>query len=248
MFDEIPVNRALTRELEEDLDFGTTIDDKCFFAQIGSQPIGVSISRLFAELHRPVPDEIKLYQRFEAWLIPHRVSIIRRNGNQEPTSVGLEVEYDAKGKTCSIVSLLPSFTFIERGHTSGQFHVTGSISATGEMKLPHSIIDTEILKFKKGGLDLGVSAGSEVGLNFSAKVVTPIISAVGVGSSRCEWRFDKQDEPLYGRDIETWSVVILPKREKQLAYRARFYFIARTLFFETRRESDWVNISCQLGT
>ena len=32
-------------------------------------------------------------------------------------------------------------------------------------------------------------------------------AAVGVGSSRAEWRFDRHKEPLFGRDVETWTIV-----------------------------------------
>lgn len=62
------------------------------------------------------------------------------------------------------------------------------------------------------------------------------------------WLFNKAREPLFGKDIETWAVVALPKRLSQLDYDVRFYFNARTAFFGTRRQSDWMRVHCQLSS
>jgi hypothetical protein len=93
---------------------------------------------------------------------------------------------------------------------------------------------------------LEMNTGGELSLRLEATIATPIISAVGLGSSRCEWRFDRDREPLFGRDIETWSVVVLPKRQTSLRLRARFYLISRMLFVPTRRQSDWLELTCPL--
>ena len=79
----------------------------------------------------------------------------------------------------------------------------------------------------------------ELKFQFRTTVLTPDVQAVGEGSSRCEWRFDRDQLPLYGRDIQTWAVVVLPRRQRELHYLMRFYLNVRTFFFSTRRESDW---------
>ena len=73
----------------------------------------------------------------------------------------------------------------------------------------------------------------------SSQVFTPKLMAVGVGSSRCEWRFDVGNSPLYGKDIETWSLLALPKTQRALRYRMRFYVVTRLAFVPQRFESSW---------
>jgi hypothetical protein len=105
----------------------------------------------------------------------------------------------------------------------------------------------------KAGLTVHASIEGQAGLFFSATVATPEIQAVGLGSSRCEWRFDLDTKFQYGQDIECWSVVILPRLRselgevsRELKCRIRFYLNIRTLFLSTRRESDWKSLTCTL--
>src|SRR5689334_12035673 len=126
----IEINEPLTRELEGGGDLGTPFEEGGFAAEVADQPIGYSVRELFRGLNRPVPEGIALYKRFDTWIVPHRLSIIRRRGFAEPTSVGLEVQYENQNRTCSIVSLIPSFQFAEHGKLSAKFQ--GEFSATGD--------------------------------------------------------------------------------------------------------------------
>jgi len=242
---EVPVDISLAEQLETVPDLGSEIDDGGFYARAADRPIAYSVSALFERLGNPVPDSTKLYERFELWLVPHRVSIIRRSGYAEATSVGIEVSYKNDGRTCSIVSLFPSFEYIEHG--SVDLNVQARMSATGEIEPVLDLPATALLGTKvKCGASLQTSVGSGLSLRLAASVSTPSLSSVGIGASQCEWRLDKDKIPLFGRDIETWSVLALPKRQRELKYELRFYFIARTAFVPTRRQSDWVPINCSL--
>jgi hypothetical protein len=94
------------------------------------------------------------------------------------------------------------------------------------------------------GLGLSAKGSGGVSLSFSASVVTPFVSAVGLGSTRAEWRFDRYEDALFGRDIETWSILALPKRRRQLRYRIQYNMTTRTFFFPTRTESEWSEVLC----
>jgi hypothetical protein len=102
-----------------------------------------------------------------------------------------------------------------------------------------------------GGLTFGAKAGAQaeagVRFEFDATVSTPIVQAVGLGSDECHWGFDKDKKPLFGRDIETWAAVILPKTWDTVTYSMKFYLITRTVFVSTRRESDWTEVTCVLN-
>ncbi len=246
---EVELNHNLTPELESARDLGSVIDEAGFYVAAATNPICLDVRKLF-ETQGPLDKSIKLYDSFKLWLVPNRISVMRRKGFAEPTSVGLEVEYITDGHTCSIVGLLPSPQFIQHGSVALGGQIGGSISATGDLS-PTAIPDGAISKEQNiasiGSLKLQFSSNASLGFNFSANVITPSISAVGLGSSRAEWRFDRHEEALFGRDIETWTVLALPKRQKQLSYRLRFNITTRLAFFPTRRESDWLSIACELG-
>jgi hypothetical protein len=247
---EVPINITLTEQLEFSPDLGTEVEEAGFFAQAARQPIAFSVRSLFRRLGRPQAEAIKLYRRFELWLIPHRVSITRRQGLAEPTSIGIEVNYQDEGMTCSIISLFPSFQFVEHGSIGASASFSGRMSATGELLPQKSTPESAFQNIDVAGLTFSTDAkadvSGDVALNVRSRVVTPVISATGIGSSRCEWRLDKRDEPLFGKDIETWAVIALPKNLESIAYDVRFYLITRTLFVPTRRQSDWVTIKCAL--
>jgi hypothetical protein len=224
---------------------GPAIDTGKFSVTIADRPIALGVAALSERLQRPIPAEVDLYQRFAVWLVPNHVSIIRRSGLAEVTSVGIECEYLNGNKTCSIVSVLPAPQFIVWGKADGSVRCEGDLSFTGET-LPVNG-DMGAVRIEEAGIGFGTSGAAKVSASFSVNVVTPYISAVGIGSSRAEWRFDRHEEALFGRDLTTWSTVVLPKRQKELELRMRVYVTLRTIFFPTRHESVWQNITCLLG-
>jgi len=165
-------------------------------------------------------------------------------------SVGIEVEYITADATCSVVALLPSPEFIRYGSLAATVEIAGSVEASGACRPGQDggqEVAAETATGFFAGLGFSAKSNASIGVAFSAEVVTPYISAVGLGSNRAEWRFNKNKEALFGRDIETWSLLAIPKRRKALGYSMRFSVTSRTLFFPTRRESEWMDIECVLG-
>jgi hypothetical protein len=245
---EIPLNHEVAQEVAEAGELGGESEDGGFYASVPDQPIAVSLRRVFRECGEGQFEELTsssgspffhLYRRFELWLVPHGVSIIRRRGIAEITCVGIEVEYRNEDRTCSVRALLPSFQYITRGS------IGGSILANGETRLP---TDGGLgdLVWEWCGLRFGLKAGGNLELNFQATVATPKVSATGCFSSRCEWRFDADKVPLFGRDIGTWAIVALPKRQEMLSINTRYYFERRVAFFSQRTESGWIPVQCVL--
>ena len=246
--EKILIDQALAELLEGEVVLGGELEDQKFSARPGDQPIAFKLRDVFKKLKVPVPNELALYDMFEVWLVPHRVSIIRKPGNKaEVTSVGMEIEYAHNKTTCSVISLIPSPKFITHGRVGVQGLFQGKVSASGDFS-PAS----EELQFKAeekvGKLSLGVLTSGEVGFSFKAEVITPIISAVGIGASKCEWEFSGKvdNEALFGKDIETWTVLALPRMQTELSYRLRYYICTRTFYFSTRRQSEWTTISVKL--
>src|SRR5262249_8285298 len=154
-----------------------------------------------------IPSHLELYKAYELWVVPHRVSIIRRRGVAEVTAVGIEVKYDTDGTTCCVQSLFPSYRFVERGGVAMRGSVGASGAANPSIPLAAPEPTTPPI-VQLGDLSIHAKLEGEVAFQFRAKVATPDIQAVGEGSSRGEWRFDRDKEPLYGRDIQTWVVLV----------------------------------------
>lgn len=212
-------------------------------AYIADNPIAYSISDIYNKLGYDVKEKVDLYSGFNIWVIPTNVNILKDGGITEPVKVGIEIEFRNdqirlnKGMTCCIVSLLPSSEYTTTGELSGS--IFGNISASGEVKPINT--PKELREWLPISPNLSVELGTNIksGLNWKYQVTTPLLSAVGLGSSRAEWVFHEGKNPLHGKDLETWTLLTLPDHISQLEYRVRLYLVLRTAYFPTRRSSDW---------
>ena len=241
-------------ELESPLkDFGG-VEVKNWFsnivAEVADSPIALSLSKLYENVEVSDKNILNLYSRYNVWLIPNRVKISKRGGITEPVSLGIQVEYRNdelelnRGVTCSIVSLIPAPQYSSVGGIG--VDLGGEIGHSGEIEINTDDFEPAKLLLNTGMLKIGSHSNVHAHLKFKFEVTVPVISAVGIGSSGAEWQFAENSGPLYGRDIETWTVLVFPKRKKEITYRIRFYLIMRTAYFKTRRESAWETLTCRL--
>jgi hypothetical protein len=229
-----------TPELEvESMDFGSESGPR-FEVDIADRPIGLPLRGLFRAHELSVPAEYALYKRFALWVIPHRISVRRMRGIYDLVSLTISARFDAGGGTCSVVSLFPEARF----KSIGALKAEASISLSGSMTPPTQALKN--LHDVGGSLSVGMSGGVEASLAFQAAIATPIISAGGKGSSACYWTFEKDDLPLFGRDIEAWSVLVLPKRATSVEIRMTVTTTERLAFVPVSRSTDEQTISCEL--
>jgi hypothetical protein len=248
-----PIYRELEQRLTEQ-DFGTPVEAKGLVGRIADRPIAFRLRDVLAAMGVEIPKEVDLYQQFELWLVPGRISVFRERGLAEVVSLGLECEFRSDGGTLCVVEVLPGPAFIRHGSVEGDFTCRGSVSASGDLRpLPdtdpgHPTAGAEepLRIWEKQGLRFETRARGGVQMSFSFVVTTPYVHAVGTGSGRSQWRFDMHREPLFGRDMQMWTVLALPKEQRELIYRARMFITVRTAFFPTRRESDWQEVRCVL--
>ena len=219
--------------------------------RIANRPVAFRLRDVFSTLGVEIPDAVDLYRRFDLWLVPNRVSVVRERGMAEVTSLGFECEFDPGERTFCVVEMLPTPAFIRWGKVDGEVACGGVVSVAGAF----AGADAEALGVgvpqasevvECGGMSFRAGVRVGVAAQFSLTVSTPYVHAVGIGSDRAQWRFDIHREPLFGRDISMWMVVALPKAQKALNYRARLSVTARTAFFPTRRESGWQELRCTL--
>jgi hypothetical protein len=255
---EISFDRALSPELEIPLrlqnlgspDLSVKNPFASLRAYIADEPIGYSLKEMHKVLDQPIPRSLDFYRGYDVWLVPNRFSVKKDGGISEPSSMGIEVEFRNDlidlnpGMTCSVVALLPEAKFIRRGFLTGALN--GVFSPTGEVSLNTATIDPQKSLPLSADLNVGLSSDVKVGLNFSYQVHTPIVSATGKGSSRAEWEFSEESGPLYGKDIETWTVLAVPKGLSELNYRVKLYVNLRTAYIPTRHETAWKTLKTTL--
>lgn len=238
--------------------FGTVIKKSNPFTKvrghIGDQPIGFLLKDVCETLGVPIPPEVDLYDRFNLWLVPHHVSVSKDGGITEPVSVGIEVEYRNddpavdlnRRMTCCVVNMLPAAEFIRLGFLKG--NLSGSFSPSGAFNASTKDLQLDPYLPLTANLKAGITSGLEFGVGVNFSVTVPLISAVGVGDSRAEWVFNEESTNLYGKDIETWTVLAVPKEMSEIKHRVRLYLILRTAFFSTRHYSDWQTLTCVRGS
>jgi hypothetical protein len=244
------LDRISTPELEEVEVYGPEstqnagLDPDAWYVSISDAPIGFPLSLVYHELG--IRNDSKLFDGYELWFVPHRVALNRRKGSAEVVRFGLEVEYQNGKKTCSVISLFPAPEFTTHGSVGTAFQGTLNASGVAE-KLTSTVLEQTNFAFAKDAFQFGKSTGASLNFNFNATVSTPKISAVGLGSRHAAWDMKKDKDPLFGRDIETWSLLALPRFQTKLSYRLRFYVTLRTVFIPTWRESGWTDVECTLS-
>lgn len=234
---DLEIDQLLSYELAGG-DYGTEHVFSGFAAQLADHPLAYSL----AEIASASSDQATLdfYKRFSVCIVPHRLALIRRKGLSEPISVGLEIEYLNGNKTCSVVGLFPSPEFRVIGGIDSEFSANTDFG--GNMTAGNATNgseDSPLPTMPMGSLRVGAKGTISTSLNIRCKVQTPKIMAVGIGSQRCEWRFDLGDRPLYGKDLETWSFLVLHKGQKEITFRMRFYVVTRLAFVPQRFQSNW---------
>jgi hypothetical protein len=257
---EISFEQALSPELEiplrlQDLgspDWSVKNPFASLRAYIADEPISFSLKEMHRVLAQPIPRSLDFYRGYEVWLIPNRFSVKKEGGISEPSSLGIQIEFrnddnDVNlnpGMTCSVIALLPEARFFQRGFFTGA--LSGAFTPTGEISLnTESFVPKESLPLSTD-LKVGLNADVKVGLSFNYQVHTPVISAIGIGSSRAEWMFSEESGPLYGKDIETWTVLAVPKGLADLHYRVKLYVNLRTAYIPTRHETAWKTLKISL--
>ena len=242
---EIAVDQPVNKGLEQELFFGTPPVDEppAFTVRVGDAPFALRVRSLFERFGKPAAQGLEILEHgFELWLVPHRFSVLRLRGHADASSLGIEADYSDNPVTCMIVSLFPSSQFIDRADSMFR----GTLSATGEVDAIEGTPSPDATRMEFDGLSLFDARDGDARLQLGAAVATPNISSVGIGSWRCEWRFDRHNQPLFGRDLVTWAVVMVPRDQAEMTCRLRCHVITKNSFSLSRYESESFQIRCRL--
>lgn len=226
-------------ELEGAVSHGSETEDSGLVARLATKPIPVPLDAVPGL--DPASDLAKrlAHPMFRLWMVPHSFGVIRRMGLREPTGASLEVRYLAKG-TCSVQGLMPAPEFVEIGGVSFgcRLGADGRLAPSYEpLGAAHAV----------AGLSAAASAEASGSLSFQASLAIPRVSAVGTGGDHAEWHFGELGRSVLGRDVNCWTILVLSRRQKELAMKARLRVTHRLAFFSACMDSDWVEMVAPLA-
>jgi hypothetical protein len=164
--------------------------------RIGERPIVRNLKQLYKKMNKALPADLEVFTAYNIWLIAFGVGIIRDSGMREVEQFGLAVTFPDEPRT-TIVDVLPQTRFVKTA--GGQLKVEAGLSLNGSARLPEAVTQaisqTDVLS-ADAALKLSTEANVVGTLSFS--VLTPVITAIGVGGRHAEWAFEKSEEPLIG--------------------------------------------------
>ena len=87
---------------------------------------------------------------------------------------------------------------------------------------------------------------TDLGIKFSFPTLTPLIQAYGQNSRFGEWSIKKHENPLVGDQILA-QILLTEKGLPSLKFKSLVSVtIKKFEVFKSQRESDWINLGCDL--
>jgi len=237
---DVPFHQPANPELEGEIELGPEVEAQGLVARVGMQPVPAPLDVAPGLDPDSALAKRLAHRSFRLWLVPHSFSVVRRNGLREPTFASLEVRYLSDGRTCSVQGLFPQPQYLRAGELTfeSSIHADGSVTA--------GIGDTQGVESDLAGMHVAASSALGGSLRLRASVEVPVVSAVGIGGDNCEWCFGELGGSLLGKDIRCWSLVVLPRRQRELKIEMRLRVTHRLAFFASRMDTDWVAVSAAL--
>lgn len=186
--------------------------------RMGERPIVRNLKQLYKKMNKTLPPDLEVFSAYNIWLIAFGLGIVREAGMREVDRFGFEVAFPETPRV-TVLDLLPQTSFVKR--VGGQLKAEAGLSLNGSARLPEAVsqilAQTEALS-ADAALSLSTDANFVCVLSFS--VLTPVITAIGVGGRRAEWLFTKSEQPLVG-DQHMVVTLLAGKSVEQLEITAR---------------------------
>jgi hypothetical protein len=143
---------------------------------------------------------------------------VREAGFREVDRFGLAATFPEKPRV-TVLNVLPQTRFVQRA--GGLLKANVGLALNGSAHMPEAVTQalaqTDLLS-ADASINLSTEANLVGTLSFS--VLTPVISAIGIGSRRAEWVFEKAEQPLVG-DQQMIVTLLTPKNLDEIDVTAR---------------------------
>jgi hypothetical protein len=214
--------------------------------RIGVRPVAYDLRALYRSAHKKLPDTLA-FNQFDPWLIVHTMGAIVQEGSARVEAMGYEAVFGDETEAYT-VDLFPQTRFATTVAGRLQGKVQLGIEGNARVDVPElpGPMGIEVLS---GGVELTLSSDASLLGLLSFSLLTPVVQAVGRGSPRCQWHFEKHERPLLG-DQPMVQTVLVHRFSEQISFKIRGYALVkrRYLSFAVRRETEWIDVVCPLVT
>jgi len=211
-----------------------TLDYRGVRLRLATQPLAYDVRELYRAAGQ-TPAHVGLYRMSSVWLVSHHVGVLVPRG--APEVLALHYEAELRDQPVQTLDLQPQ-TEVERSALG----VLGfGLNAEGEARVAPSVP-------LAGGIKLGLGAHLKIeGERAFASTTAPRVTAIGKGSTRCEWYFQTTGSPLVG-DQSMFQLLLAPLHTSELSVwlRAGVTTRGRLPGIPVTRYTDWTEASIRL--
>jgi len=185
--------------------------------RLGNQPLVYDLSKLKRQAGKTTPSGSSSDDR--TFMVVHVISAIRTQGKAKID----ELQYSAictKPVSLQTIDLIPQTRFNQV--FKGSLTIAGALNFSGQasLEVPSIVNETLLNEFVDiGDLNLQLCSASEFIGKFTLNHYTPVIQSGGIGSNRCDWVINPNEEkiPLLGDQLLI-QVIAVPASCRRLRY------------------------------
>ncbi len=216
--------------------------------RLGDRPLCRNLRRLYEQEHKDLPADIAVFDAYDIWMLTHSINAIDRKGDSAKiTALGYEADFK-ESEYVYTIELLPQTKFVSP--LEGSFTNKADLLLEGNAKVPDAIKTATGAMNPLGG-DARINLSSELKVigKVEFAVKTSIIQAVGIGSSRCEWMFEKDKKPLLGDQIMLQTILV-PRFTTSAQCNIRGYAMLKPnwISFPVKFYTDWIDIKLEFAS
>jgi len=193
--------------------------------RVGNRPIVRNLSALYLKSGRALPAELQVLMAYDLWLVMFSVGIIAAGQYDWVKQFGCHIEYEKHVRT-TVLDVFPQSRFI----SGAEFDVGASadIDMHGELQTPDVKVPLGEIEEAGGQAKIQLATKAKIAARISMRVLTPVITAAGLGSDYSEWIFCRDDKPLVG-DQQLTQIIMVPNGTKKLKCKATLSAVITTL-------------------
>ncbi|HJQ70928.1 MAG TPA: hypothetical protein VKA70_18275 [Blastocatellia bacterium] len=232
-----------------EIDYGTRggeISVNDLTIRLGDRPVCRNLQKLYELSHKELPADVVVFDAYDIWLVTHVIGAIRRpDSSARLKALGYEAVFD-EPENIYTIDIAPRSKFVHS--LEGKAENTFDLGLDGHAQLPGAIKTwLETVDYIGGDAKIRLSTDLKVIGRVSFSLISPLIQALGLGSSRCEWLYELDPQDLL-TDQVMLQTVLVPKGTRSIKFRARGYahikpkWISFPALFQTR----WLDLECAL--
>jgi len=211
--------------------------------RIGRSPIAWDVASLLKARDLSVPKEYRLLSDRKVWIVQYSFGLYEDRGLARCLEVGFEVRILGQ-EYASILELFPGTRFAHLIRANGELNLDVTLAGEGRASaeapaspLGHAAVKTAFEADVRG----------EVAGRLRLAVPTVLVSSTGIGDTRAEWMFTRQERPLIG-DITVLQSVLIPRTTKELSLEARAYAVIAGVvpFTRPRMTTPWIALTVRV--